>query len=281
MFHRPRPLNLHPAQTPEMMSDDSVSSPVLVSESGAEAISASSTSVSPTVSSTLSQPEQKEAQPMSTFTVPIYNNTSSDTSSSEQQTTSSAAPASAPQMPTSASYTNQTAVRPSSTAPAAPQPFAARSPYSYGNSFGPDASISTGRKLVIGEGISLSGEIEACDHLVVEGTVEASLKGASVLDVSQSGMFFGSVEINEATIAGRFEGNLVVNGRLTVRSTGTISGTLSYKELAVEAGATIEGSMAPMSADGRSTSSDKKASGSSSKKSSDSSELPFSKSQAA
>lgn len=219
---------------------------------------------------------------MSTFTVPSYNNTSSDASSSEQQTATSAAPASAPQMPTSASYTNQsTVVRPSSTAPAAPQPFAARSPYSYGNSFGPDASISTGRKLVIGEGITLSGEIEACDHLVVEGTVEASLKGASVLDVSQSGMFFGSVEINEATIAGRFEGNLVVNGRLTVRSTGTISGTLSYKELAVEAGATIEGSMAPMSVDGRSVSSDKKPSGSSSKKSSDSSELPFSKSQAA
>lgn len=125
-----------------------------------------------------------------------------------------------------------------------------RSPYGYNQGFAQttaEPSVSTGRKLVIGEGITMSGEIEACDHLVVEGTVEASLKGASVLDVSQSGMFFGAVEINEATIAGRFEGDLVVNGRLTVRATGTVSGTLSYKELAVEAGATIDGKIAPMS----------------------------------
>lgn len=134
-----------------------------------------------------------------------------------------------------------------------------RSPYGYGQSYmnTTEASVSTGRKLVIGEGITLSGEIEACDHLVVEGTVEASLKGASVLDVSQSGMFFGVVEINEATIAGRFEGDLVVNGRLTVRATGTITGTISYKELAVEAGATIDGKITPMSA-ARMTTAEKK-----------------------
>ena len=52
-----------------------------------------------------------------------------------------------------------------------------RSPYGYNagynnaQSVGPEAAVSTGRKLVIGEGITLSGEIEACDHLVVEGTV--------------------------------------------------------------------------------------------------------------
>ena len=92
-------------------------------------------------------------------------------------------------------------------------------------------------------------------------------------------MFFGAVEINEGTIAGRFEGDLVVNGRLTIRATGTVSGSLSYKELAVEAGATIEGKISPMR-EGRMASGQKPPPAK--QKADSTSELPFSgKSQAA
>src|SRR5690606_34071285 len=89
------------------------------------------------------------------------------------------------------------------------------------------AKPATGRRLVIGEGISISGEIEACDHLVIDGTIEAALKGASTLDVTETGTFYGSVEINEATIAGRFEGEITVAGRLTVTATGSVIGSIT------------------------------------------------------
>lgn len=112
------------------------------------------------------------------------------------------------------------------------------------------------RRLIIGQGITMSGEIESCDLLVVEGTVEAVLKGASILEIAETGMFYGTVEINEAAIAGKFEGDLTVNGRLTVRSTGSITGAISYKELAVEAGATIDGKITPLG--GKGASSEKK-----------------------
>lgn len=105
---------------------------------------------------------------------------------------------------------------------------------------------AAGRKLYIGQGITLSGEIEACDHLVVEGTVEAALKGASVLEIAEAGAYFGTVDIDEATIAGRFEGDLTVRGRLTVKASGSITGSISYKELAVEAGATLDGKVNPL-----------------------------------
>jgi cytoskeletal protein CcmA (bactofilin family) len=107
-------------------------------------------------------------------------------------------------------------------------------------------SQSSGRRLMIGEGITLSGEIESCDHLVVEGTVEAALKGAKVLDIAQNGTYYGTVEIENATIAGRFEGDIRVDGRLTVKAGGVIMGTISYRELAVEAGAVIDGKIAPL-----------------------------------
>ncbi|HOO49996.1 MAG TPA: polymer-forming cytoskeletal protein [Alphaproteobacteria bacterium] len=118
------------------------------------------------------------------------------------------------------------------------------------------SSDPNARRLIIGQGITMSGEIESCDLLIVEGTVEAALKGASGLEIAESGMFYGTVEIDEATIAGKFEGDLTVNGRLTVRATGSITGAITYKELAVEAGATIDGKMSPVG--GKGASSEKK-----------------------
>jgi cytoskeletal protein CcmA (bactofilin family) len=109
----------------------------------------------------------------------------------------------------------------------------------------------SGRKLIIGEGITMSGEIEHCDHLIVEGTVQATLKDAKLLDISEAGVFYGTVDIEEATIAGRFEGDINVAGRLTVKASGVITGSIRYKELAIEAGATLEGTLSPVSPRGK------------------------------
>jgi cytoskeletal protein CcmA (bactofilin family) len=123
------------------------------------------------------------------------------------------------------------------------------SPYaSSAPAYGASSAADMGRKLVVGQGITLAGEIQSCDHLIVEGRVEAALKGAKMLDIAEAGTFVGTVEIDEAVIAGAFEGDIIVQGRLTVRSTGKINGTISYKELAVEAGATVEGSLTPLGA---------------------------------
>ncbi len=97
------------------------------------------------------------------------------------------------------------------------------------------------RKLIVGREITLSGEIAACDHLIVEGTVEASVKDCNRLEVAEAGLFRGTVEINEAEIAGRFEGAITVQGRLWVRASGKIEGKIQYGELAVDAGGTLDG----------------------------------------
>lgn len=114
----------------------------------------------------------------------------------------------------------------------------------------PDASSATERRLTIGAGITMSGEIESCDYLLVEGTVEAALKGAKVLDIAERGVFYGTVEIGDANIAGRFEGDITAHGRLTISATGTVTGSIAYKELEIEAGAVIDGKLTPISAQG-------------------------------
>jgi cytoskeletal protein CcmA (bactofilin family) len=99
------------------------------------------------------------------------------------------------------------------------------------------------RKLIVGREISLSGDITACDILVVEGNIEATLRDGRHLEITEAGHFKGSVEIDEADIAGKFEGSLTVRGRLKLRSTGQIEGTLSYGEIEVEAGGRLIGEL--------------------------------------
>lgn len=145
----------------------------------------------------------------------------------------------------------QTSVRPSAGGAGGAYPGAASYP---GSSYTPGAhgresgGTVGDRRLTIGAGITMSGEIESCDYLLVEGTVEAALKGANLLDVAESGVFYGTVEIDEAVISGRFEGDITVHGRLTVSSTGVITGSIAYKELAVESGAIIDGKLTPLQA---------------------------------
>lgn len=146
---------------------------------------------------------------------------------------------------------------------------AAAAPAYAGGSTANDAA--SGPRLIIGPGITLSGEIEACEHLVVQGTVEAALKGASILEIAETGAFYGTVEIDEATVAGRFEGDLTVKGRLTIRAGGSITGAIAYKELAVEAGAILDGKVTPLDSASKAQSSNRKVS----KKTDNTNELPF------
>jgi cytoskeletal protein CcmA (bactofilin family) len=144
-----------------------------------------------------------------------------------------------------ATPTHNPFTRPAQTAASARPQQAYTPPASYTPTT-PATGVSNDRRLVIGAGITMSGEIEACDCLVIEGTVEAALKGARVLDVTETGVFYGAVEIEEATIAGRFEGDILVNGRLTIKDTGSVTGVISYRELQVEAGANIDGRITPI-----------------------------------
>lgn len=97
------------------------------------------------------------------------------------------------------------------------------------------------KKLVVGREIALTGEITDCDILVVEGTVRASLQDSRRLEISESGVFEGKVEIDVAEIKGRFEGELIARGRLVVRRTGQVVGRIRYAEIEIERGGRVSG----------------------------------------
>lgn len=99
------------------------------------------------------------------------------------------------------------------------------------------------RKLIVGKGLSLTGEITSCDVLVVDGKVEAKMADGKLVEITEVGQYRGSVEIENADIAGRFDGDIVVHGRLTIRSTGRVSGSIRYGEIEINAGGQIVGDL--------------------------------------
>jgi cytoskeletal protein CcmA (bactofilin family) len=95
--------------------------------------------------------------------------------------------------------------------------------------------------MVVGRGISLSGDIRSCNRLVVEGTVEASLHECREIEIADTGLFKGNASIDQAEVRGQFEGELVVKKRLLICATGHVSGTITYGELEIERGGKVSG----------------------------------------
>lgn len=105
----------------------------------------------------------------------------------------------------------------------------------------PARQQSETRKLIVGKEISLQGEINSCDHLVVEGSVGANLASCREVEIMESGVYKGSADIDQIEVRGLFEGTLHVKGRLMIRSTGRVVGTVRYGQIEIEIGGQISG----------------------------------------
>lgn len=111
------------------------------------------------------------------------------------------------------------------------------------------AETAPGKRLIVGQGLSLSGDITACDLLVVEGSVQVTLNDTKAIEITETGRFTnGKAAVEEATISGIYEGELTVRGRLLVRGTGRVEGRIRYGEIEVERGGRLSGTIEILSA---------------------------------
>jgi cytoskeletal protein CcmA (bactofilin family) len=98
-------------------------------------------------------------------------------------------------------------------------------------------------KLVVGPQIKIKGvEISDCDTLVVEGRIEATLD-SRVLEITEHGVFQGTIAVDNAEVHGRFEGELTVRKQLIIHATGKVSGKIRYAKIKVEEGAELAGDL--------------------------------------
>lgn len=97
------------------------------------------------------------------------------------------------------------------------------------------------KMLIVGRDITLSGEISACDRLVVEGRVEAKLTDCREIEIASTGSFAGAANIDIADVSGSFDGTLTTREYLIIRATGRVTGTVRFRQLEVERGGQICG----------------------------------------
>ena len=92
------------------------------------------------------------------------------------------------------------------------------------------------RTLIVGNGISFSGELTSCDRLIVEGGIEARLQKCQHVIIGETGIFSGYASTENTDVRGRFEGELFVRKRLLIRSGGQVYGRITYGEIEIDPG---------------------------------------------
>ena len=103
-------------------------------------------------------------------------------------------------------------------------------------------AASTGeRRLVVGAGIEIKGEVKGCETLRIDGDLEATVAASEHLVIGAEGALRGICEVESADVAGSFEGTLTVRGRLLVRGTGAVRGEVRFGELEIERGGRLSG----------------------------------------
>lgn len=96
-------------------------------------------------------------------------------------------------------------------------------------------------KLYIGEGVTITGEINVPDTLVVYGTVEGDVSTGNLV-VGETGVIKGRIIVAQnAEISGRVFDRLNVKALMILRSTSRVDANVSYGMLQIEQGATIVG----------------------------------------
>ena len=92
---------------------------------------------------------------------------------------------------------------------------------------------------VISETSSLKGELKMSGNVIIMGSFTGSIISRT-LEIFKDGKAFGSIEAENVTIAGYFEGELACSGLLTIAKTGTVKGRVAYVALSVERGGLLD-----------------------------------------
>lgn len=96
--------------------------------------------------------------------------------------------------------------------------------------------------LIIGEGVRLTGKLEASGEVLINGVVEGDV-AAQEIRIGSSGRISGSLTAQNIDLAGHAGQTITATKHLVIRSGATVIGTIKYQSIEIESGARIEGSL--------------------------------------
>ncbi len=114
-----------------------------------------------------------------------------------------------------------------------------------------DTSLSHDPETVIGEQVTIKGELCFTTLLRIDGNFEGTLVSQGKLIVGPNGSVKANIDLEEAFISGKVEGDITVKERLHLRGRAEVNGNIKAKLLSVDEGVSIFGqvSVAPSNLD--------------------------------
>jgi len=108
------------------------------------------------------------------------------------------------------------------------------------------AQLST----LIAEGVEISGDLVFSSGMRIDGRVKGNVTGKrsdgkmpSLLVLSAKGHIEGSIRCGDAVINGSVDGDLDIEHRLELQSDARVCGTIRYRQLQMDVGATVQGQL--------------------------------------
>ena len=103
---------------------------------------------------------------------------------------------------------------------------------------------NTAEKTVIGENISIEGNIRGDEHLIIEG----SMKGNIAMEkhnftVGPKGRVEGEINAQRVKVSGQMIGNIKTKGTVEITKEADFMGDIRAKDISVETGAYFKGSI--------------------------------------
>ena len=95
-------------------------------------------------------------------------------------------------------------------------------------------------KVIIGNGVTINGEIKKADEVQIDGEADVTMKTDNLV-VGATGNCKGDIETHNADIWGIFDGDIKASGTLTIQEQGKVSGKIEYQNLQIKLGGQISG----------------------------------------
>ena len=94
--------------------------------------------------------------------------------------------------------------------------------------------------LLVGENVNLTGNITVLGAVHIYGSVNGEISAQEIY-IGETGKVNGEIKVNLADVKGELSNAVQVKETLIIRSTGKVSGTITYQSLEIEHGGIIEG----------------------------------------
>tara|TARA_B100000927_G_scaffold114658_1_gene92789 strand:+ start:86 stop:550 length:465 start_codon:yes stop_codon:yes gene_type:complete len=95
-------------------------------------------------------------------------------------------------------------------------------------------------KVVIGHGVTISGEIKKADEVQIDGDADITMKTDNLV-VGVTGHCKGNIETHNADVWGKFDGDIKASGTLTIQEQGKVSGSIEYQNVQIKLGGKLSG----------------------------------------